>query len=217
MLSAACTRSRAARALKPRMATPAATSHMRRRPGSPMTAMSVMAPMVQKRVRWPMAPNSTPMAKARASTSVVVCWNSASVMWRRTSGPDVGPALLLLAHDLDHAGRHVADVGQHVGVGELHGMHGVFASDDLDAMLQRLGDAMRDRGVAFQHRDGRPVDHDFEVAFVVGQLGLEVAHVVEREVPFSGVAVGDLEDNLVAAGRVGGGRMGAGQDGAGGG
>jgi hypothetical protein len=50
-------------ALKPIMATPIASAHMRMRDQSPMVTMSATAPMVQKCVRCAMAPKTTASAK----------------------------------------------------------------------------------------------------------------------------------------------------------
>ena len=69
MRVAASTQPSATIALKPSIATPIASTHMRMRVQSPMLTMSATAPMVQKCVRWAIAPNSTASAKAPHSTA----------------------------------------------------------------------------------------------------------------------------------------------------
>ena len=67
-LSLARTRPSATSALKPIIATPMASSHMRMRVQSPMLTMSATAPMVQKCVRCATAPKATASAKLAHST-----------------------------------------------------------------------------------------------------------------------------------------------------
>ena len=61
-------------ALKPIIATPMASTHMRMRVQSPRLTMSATAPMVQKWVRCAMAPKATASAKAAHSTLAVEAW-----------------------------------------------------------------------------------------------------------------------------------------------
>ena len=56
--------------LKPIIATPMASSHMRMRVQSPMLTMSATAPMVQKCVRCAIAPKAAASANAAHSTWV---------------------------------------------------------------------------------------------------------------------------------------------------
>jgi hypothetical protein len=67
-LFAASTQPRPAIAPKPSMATPMASSHIRMRVQSPMLTMSATAPMVQKWVRWAMAPKTAASANAAHRT-----------------------------------------------------------------------------------------------------------------------------------------------------
>jgi len=67
-------------ALKPIIAVPMASSHMRMRVQSPMLTMSATAPMVQKCVRWAMAPKTAASAKADHSTWATSPGSSASCM-----------------------------------------------------------------------------------------------------------------------------------------
>ncbi len=71
----------------------------------------------------------------------------------------------------------------------------------------------RDLGVGFQHPEPRPVGHDLDVDVVLAEVDLDVARVVEREVPLRRVVVAHLQYHPVAilglgcAGlRLGGGR-----------
>jgi hypothetical protein len=73
-----------------------------------------------------------------------------------TLRPYVRPALLLTLHDLDHAGRDVADLAQHVRRRELLGPHGVLARNDLLHPRPRLVDAVADDRVSLQHPDAGP-------------------------------------------------------------
>jgi hypothetical protein len=76
-----------ASAAKPSMVTPEASAHCRIRVQSPMATMSLTAPMVQKPVRWVMAPNASPMEKALQSTRWVREAREASVMAADSRGP----------------------------------------------------------------------------------------------------------------------------------
>ena len=64
----------AARRLKPSVATAIARTHMRMRVQEPMFTMSLIAPMLQKRVRCAMAPNTQLSAKPPHSTVVLIAW-----------------------------------------------------------------------------------------------------------------------------------------------
>ena len=70
-LLAARTQPRPTMVLKPITATAMASTHMRRRVQSPMVITSAIAPLVQKRVCWATAPNSTASAKAHHNTVVL--------------------------------------------------------------------------------------------------------------------------------------------------
>ncbi len=76
----ASTQPSATMALKAIIATPMAMTHMRMRVQSPMLTMSATAPMVQKWVRWAMAPNRTESANAAHNTWVATAWRSMSCM-----------------------------------------------------------------------------------------------------------------------------------------
>jgi hypothetical protein len=60
----------AAIVLKPIIATPIASTHMRMRAQSPIVTMSATAPMVQKCVRCEIAPNTTAKPNEAQSTTV---------------------------------------------------------------------------------------------------------------------------------------------------
>ena len=68
--------------LKPNMATPMARAHMRMRLQSPMLTMSATAPMVQKWVRWAMAPKTAAKKKAAQRTWAARPGRSDSCMLR---------------------------------------------------------------------------------------------------------------------------------------
>src|SRR5487761_2323292 len=116
------------------------------------------------------------------------------------SGLDVGPALLLLAHQFDHARRHVADVWQHVGIDQLLCLHGVLARDHFRAGFQRLGDALGHRRAALEHGDAGAEGDQFDVDILLAQFNLHVAHVVQRQGPLGRVVVAHLEHDLVLLG-----------------
>src|SRR6185312_5562202 len=124
-------------------------------------------------ITWP----STLWSRPSSSPIVVSsCW------LREPSGPQVRPALLLLLHQLDDAGGHVADAVQHVALGELGVVHRVLAGIHLHAGAECLVDAPRHRRVHLQHVDSRPVGDDLDRHVGCAQVLLDVLRVVEREV-----------------------------------
>ena len=106
MLLAASTQPAATMALKPSMATPMARTHMRMRVQSPMLTMSATAPMVQKCVRWAMAPKATASPKAAHSTVAVRPGKSDSCM--RGTLVDASPGAAARAAAAEPARRALA-------------------------------------------------------------------------------------------------------------
>ena len=100
----------------------------------------------------------------------------------------------------DDAGLDVADAAEHVALGELLAAHRVLAGDDLDAGAQRFADAIADHGVGLQHPDARTVGDDLDVDILRAEARLQVARIVEREVPLAGVGVADLDDDAIFGG-----------------
>src|SRR5438552_2303580 len=111
---------------------------------------------------------------------------------------DICPALLLALHDLDHARIDVTDAAEHVVPRELLALHRVLAGQDLDAGRIRFVDAVGDRRVELEHADARAIRHDLDVDVRRAEVRLDVAGVVEREVPFGLVAVAHLDHDLAA-------------------
>jgi len=66
--------------------------------------------------------------------------------------------------------------------------HGVLASHQPDVVVERLGEAVGDLGIHFQHAQARTVGHDLHVDISLAQVLLDVARVVEREIPFRRMA-----------------------------
>src|SRR5690606_31784083 len=74
------------------MATPIALAHIRIRVQSPMFTMSATAPIVQKLVRFMIAPRTSPSAKVAQTT--VLCTAAMSIsgmaVWPASAGPVAG-------------------------------------------------------------------------------------------------------------------------------
>ena len=64
------------------IATPIASTHIRMRVQSPKVTMSATAPMVQKWVRWAIAPNATDKVRAAHSTCAFKASRLISLMLR---------------------------------------------------------------------------------------------------------------------------------------
>ena len=54
---------------------------------------------------------------------------------------------------------------------------------DLDAAAERFADAVADDRIGLQHADARPVGDDLDLDVRRAEVGLQVARVVEREIP----------------------------------
>ena len=65
------------------------------------------------------------------------------------------------------------------------------------AARQRFADAFADDGVGLEHADAGSVNNDFDRHVAGAQVGLQIARIVEREIPFAGVVVAHLHDDPV--------------------
>src|SRR2546428_12247702 len=61
------------------------------------------------------------------------------------------------------AGLDGADTAVHIVAGQLAGMHGVLAGDQIDVRIERVGEPIGDRRLELQHREARAVGHDFDL------------------------------------------------------
>src|SRR5204863_1248018 len=113
------------------------------------------------------------------------------------SWPDIGPALLLPLHDLDDTGADVRDAGQHVRLRELLAAHRILAGRHLDPAAERVANPVADGRIGFQHADAGTVRDDLDLHVRSTQVRLQVAGVVEREVPLPGIGVADLHDDAI--------------------
>src|SRR6185295_17462965 len=99
-------------ALAPRMATPMASSHMRMRLRLPMLTQSDTAPMVQKLVLCPTAPNTNASRKAPRATLGAM---AAAVSIRRSLNAGS------VARAIGHGGSLEAGLAQPAGVADAAG------------------------------------------------------------------------------------------------
>ena len=83
---------------------------------------------------------------------------------------------------------------------ELLSAHRVLAGDDLDARFPGFVDAVADDRIGLQHADAGAVGDDLDVDVRGAEVGLDVARIVEREVPLRGLGVAHLDDDPAALG-----------------
>ena len=112
--------------------------------------------------------------------------------------------MFLFGDHFDDAGGDGGHAGSEVGGGDVLGLHGVLAGEEVDVFGGEGFEVGVDGGGLVEERQAGAVGDEFDLGGALGHGFKEVAHVDEGHVPVGFVGGGEDEEDAVGFGESGG-------------